>query len=74
MWIFLNLVDGEYHFLDKKLDLKDFSLIYDPLELNIWTQCRYLDQYYWVHGLTDSMTFSHGKFALSDLNQKTQRN
>lgn len=73
MWIMLNLADGEYHFLDKKLDLKDFSLIYDPLELNIWTQCRYLDQYYWIHGLTDSMTLSHGKFALSDTRKQSQK-
>ena len=66
VWIYLNLKDGIYDFSDRQLDLKNFHLAYDPLELNIWTQCLYRDTYYWLHLISDNATMSRGKFILSE--------
>lgn len=66
IWVYLSLKDGNYYLFDRKFYLKNFSMIYDPLELNIWTQCRYDESYYWFHFLTDNLTMSHGTLALSE--------
>lgn len=66
VWVYLNLKDGIYHLSNHQFRLKNFLLLYDPLELNLWTQCFYKDNYYWLHMLTDSMTMSQGHLAISE--------
>ncbi|NGX53959.1 MAG: hypothetical protein K1000chlam4_00680, partial [Chlamydiae bacterium] len=68
IWINLTLKDGLYSLSGKQLDLKNFSLTYDPLELKLRTQYNYLDDYYWVDLMVDSMTLSHGEAAIEDDN------
>ena len=66
VWINLTLKDGIYTLSGKPLDLKNFSFSYDPLELKVRSQYRYLDDYYWIDMMVDSMTLSHGEAAIED--------
>lgn len=66
MGICLNLKDGVYYLSDQRLDLKNFHLMYDPQELNLWGQCLYQENYYWLHLVTDSSTMKQGKLSLSE--------
>lgn len=66
VWIYLSLKDGVYHFSNRQIPLQNFQLIYDPLHLNIWTQCQYQDKNYWLHLISDSMSLSHGRLILSE--------
>lgn len=66
VWVYLTLKDGTYYFLDNQINLKNFLLLYDPFEFNIWTKVYYRDNYYWIHLLTDSMTMSRGKLEISE--------
>ncbi len=66
IWVYLSLKDGDYHLSDKQYQLKNFHLLYDPDECNVWTQVFYKDAYHWVHFTTDSLTMSRGKFKISE--------
>jgi hypothetical protein len=66
IWIYLSLKDGTYFLADQKLDLKNFHLAYDPLELHLSSEILYRDTYYWLHLATDSLTMSQGQLALSE--------
>lgn len=66
VWVYLTLNDGPYYLSGRQLELKNFLLLYDPLELGIWTQLRYQDDDYWLHVSTDSMTMSHGRLEISE--------
>lgn len=66
IWVALSLKEGSYYLSGKKWNLKNFTLIYDPIELGIWTQGFFCDKEYWVHLQADSMTLSHGKLAISE--------
>ncbi|MCH9627234.1 MAG: hypothetical protein S4CHLAM2_08690 [Chlamydiales bacterium] len=66
VWVYLDLKDGTYHLSDHQFRLKNFLLLYDPVEINLWTQCLYRDNYYWLHMLTDSMTMGRGQLAISE--------
>ncbi|MCP5469493.1 MAG: hypothetical protein H7A36_03190 [Chlamydiales bacterium] len=66
VWIALSLNDGSYYLFDQKFDLRDFSLIYDPLELNMKARARYGEDYYWLHFDTDSSTLDQGSLSVSE--------
>ncbi|MFZ0565024.1 MAG: hypothetical protein WAM28_02385 [Chlamydiales bacterium] len=66
LWIVLKLRDGEYHFLDRRVGLKNFLLTYDPSECNIWSQCLHNNIPCWFHFVTDSTTLTQGKIAISE--------
>ncbi len=66
VWVHLSLKDGTYNLSDNLFSFKNFQLLYDPLEFNVWTKVFYRDDFYWVHLVTDSMTTSHGKLEISE--------
>lgn len=66
IWVALSLKEGAYYLSGKKWNLKNFTLIYDPIELGIWTQGFFCDKEYWAYLQADSMTLSHGKLAISE--------
>lgn len=66
VWVYLSLKDGAYYLSDYQFNLKNFLLLYDPQEFNIWTQVLHRENYYWVHLSTDSMTMSRGKLDISE--------
>ncbi|MCC5832441.1 MAG: hypothetical protein JJU12_05290 [Chlamydiales bacterium] len=66
VWVYLSLKDGTYYLSGNQFSLKNFLLVYDPNEFNIWTEVFFRDNYYWVHLLTDSMTITKGKLELSE--------
>ncbi|MBI3900712.1 MAG: hypothetical protein HY324_01015, partial [Chlamydiia bacterium] len=66
LWVYLKLKDGVYTVGDQRLSLKDFHLVYDPLELQIWSQVLFQERYYWLHFVTDSVAMTQGILALSE--------
>nr|MCH9704440.1 hypothetical protein [Chlamydiota bacterium] len=64
VWIQLSLNDGCYTLFDQQVDLRSFTLSYDPLELLIKTEARYQDSYYWLRFLTQTPTLNEGVLAI----------
>lgn len=64
LWFSLRLKDGTYFFSDRAHTLRNFQLIYDPLELRLSTDYLYQDRFYDVDLVVDTMTMSHGEVAV----------
>ncbi|MCH9609335.1 MAG: hypothetical protein S4CHLAM45_04760 [Chlamydiales bacterium] len=62
----LHLKDGLYHFLDQSWDLKNFTLSYDPMELNLKTETSCCGKECAIHLKTDSLTLMEGELSITD--------
>gem|GEM_PF-4511964 len=64
VWITLSLNDGCYTLFGQKLDLRSFTLSYDPLELNMKTEAKLSDRYYWLKFDAPSPILNQGRLAV----------
>lgn len=70
IWIYLSLKDGVYEFSDRKLDLKNFYLVYDPTEIRVWGDSLFRDHYYGFHLSANSKTMKEAELSVYDSNNK----
>ena len=67
IWVYLQLKDGIYCLRDKKLNLKNIHMVYEPLQLQMWSDILCRNNYYGIHLTTEGREFSSMKVTLSEL-------
>ncbi|MFN0065984.1 MAG: hypothetical protein ACKVOH_07090 [Chlamydiales bacterium] len=64
-WVYLTLKDGTYHIFNKKFEVKEFSLVYDPQVCDVTCKCLYGEKEYGLRFQTDSQRLETGTISLS---------